>query len=309
MLKVSLQNELLFKPGIDNETYYRMYRDAGIDGVDYTLFNVNEKDGFPDKIFRKSTEEIIETVIGPDKEKLERYGLSVFQTHSPFPTYLLGEDDKNEARRIATEKSIELTAYLGAKYVVVHPFHQIFLTTPAEQRKRNIDFYTQFIDVAKKNHVTICLENMWVSRNTNIFESACEDPHEANDYIDTLNALAGEEIFGFCFDTGHATLCGRYMKNTLEALGSRVKVLHIHDASKTSDLHTIPYALSSGSHALTDWTGFIDGLRGIEYRGDINFEAGNAFLIFPESTHPALCGLFAAIGRHFADEVRKEKEN
>lgn len=309
MLKISVQNDILFNPGVENEDYYRMYRDAGIDGVDYSLFNQNEKNGYPAEIFRKSTDEIIETVIGPDKEKLDRYGLSVCQTHSPFPVYRLGEDDQNKYRRIATERSIELTAYLGSKYVVVHPFHQIFLTTPAEQRKRNIDFYTQFIDLAKKNHVMICLENMWVSRNTNIFESACEDPNEANDYIDTLNALAGEEIFGFCFDTGHATLCGRYMKNTLEVLGNRVKVLHIHDASKTSDLHTIPYALSSGTHPLTDWTGFIDGLRSINYRGAINFEGGNAFHVFPTPTHPALCSLFAAIGRYFSDEVTGENAN
>ena len=34
----------------------------------------------------------------------------------------------------------------------------------------------------------------------------CADPDDAIWYLDTLNDYAGEELFGFCLDTGHLQL-------------------------------------------------------------------------------------------------------
>ena len=57
-------------------------------------------------------------------------------------------------------------------------------------------FYSQIMEDARKHGVTICLENMWNRRDGGaIFDSACSDPYEACDYIDTLNDMAGEELF------------------------------------------------------------------------------------------------------------------
>ena len=308
MLKISLTNPCLASLQADRASIYQMYRETGVDGLDYSFFNFTEKNGYDANIFEKSSEEIIETVLRADKDLLDRYGLRACQTHAPYPVWRYGEDEKNKYRLLETLRCIELTAYLGAPYVIIHPITETFRFSPKELRERNLDFYSGLIDTAKKNHVTICLENMWNSRNGNIFECTCEDPYEANDYIDTLNKMAGEEIFGFCFDVGHATLCGRYMKNTLIALGDRVKALHIHDANKYNDLHTLPYSQCStaGNTPFTDWTGMLDGLRAINYRGGINFEAGNAFNVFPKQTHKALLALFRAIGEYFSNEITGE---
>ena len=308
MHKISLINPRLAPADADRAAIYQMYKDTGIDGLDYSFFNFSEKNGYEPNFFKKSSEEIIETVLKKDKELLDRYGLEACQTHAPFPVWRYGEDEKNKYRLLENLRCIELTAYLGCRYVIIHPITESFRYSPAELRERNLDFYSQLIDTAKKSGVIICLENMWNSRNGNIFECTCEDPYETNDYIDTLNKMAGEEVFGFCFDVGHYTLCGRYMKNTLITLGNRVKALHIHDAGKLNDLHTLPYSQcnAAGNAPFTDWTSMLEGLRAIGYKGAINFEAGNAFNVFPAYTHKALLGLFRAIGEYFSTEITGE---
>ncbi len=310
MLKISLINPKINPIGSDKEKYYQMYKETGIDGLDYSFYKFTEKNGYEADFFRMNSEEIVEKYLASEKELLDRYGLEVCQTHSPYPVWRHGDDEGNKYRLLETLRSIELTAYLGSKYVVVHPITETFALPPQELRARNLDFYSGLIDIAKKNHVTICLENMWNIRNGNIFECTCEDPFETNDYIDTLNKLAGEDIFGFCFDVGHATLCGRYMKNTLVTLGDRVKTLHIHDATKMADLHTVPYSqMGNGANPFTDYQSLLEGLRAIQYRGAINFEAHAAFEVFPEYTHKALLGLFRAIGEYFSNEIIGESFN
>ncbi|MBO4979741.1 MAG: sugar phosphate isomerase/epimerase [Clostridia bacterium] len=307
MLKISLINPRINRIDSDREAYFQMYKEAGIDGLDYTIGKFTEKNGYEPDFFAMSTEEIIEKHVAKEKEELDRFGLEVCQTHSPFPTWRYGDEEGNKLRLIETKKSIELTAYLGSKYVVVHPITESFALTPDELRKQNIEFYSELIETAKRCGVTVCLENMWIRRNGNIFECTCADAVETVDYIDTLNALAGEEVFGFCYDVGHATLCGKYLKNQLIALGSRVKTLHIHDVSKMADLHTLPYSqMGTGTAPLTDYRSMLLGLRAIGYRGAINFEAEAAFEVFPDSTHPALLKLFHAIGAYFSDEITAE---
>ena len=307
MLKISLDNLKLNRIDADRAAYYQMYRNAGIDGLDYSFFKFKDRNGYEPRFFEMSTDEIIEKHLRAEKEELERFGLEVCQTHAPYPSWCYGDDEGNKLRLVEAKKSIELTAYLGSKYLVVHPIAEMFALSPTELREKNLEFYGNLIDTAKKCGVTVCLENMWNIRNGNIFACTCADAHEANDYIDTLNKMAGEEIFGFCYDVGHATLCSKYIKNQLITLGHRVKALHIHDVSKMADLHALPYSqMGNGPTPFTDYRSLLLGLRAIRYRGAINFEAHNAFEVFPDSTHGALLEMFYAIGKYFSDEIAAE---
>ena len=303
-----------YRPDADLDKIYGMLREAGIDGIDFSLeastFGV--KNGYEDWFFKKDMSEL-KTILSRFKEALDRNGLVVNQTHTPFPTMKPVGDDVEEYNTYlveATHKAIELTAFLGGKYAVVHPIHSPNTVLADEQKKLNMAFYPQFIETAKRFGVKICLENMWGRRNGNgtcIFDSACADPREACEYIDELNAIAGEEIFVFCFDAGHANLCGKHMQNTLRILGHRVQALHVHDTDKINDLHILPFScVAPGGAPSTDWEGMAMGLRDIGYSGFINFEASVAFRQFPEPTHAALCGMFAAIGRYFSAEISKE---
>ena len=313
MRRISISASILHKADPDLNKVCAMYKENGIDGVDFGFDFYTTGNGHRDKFFSTQTIEELKAFFTPYKEAFERHGIEVVQTHPPFPTFKFvdGKDETKEAYNAraldAVIKTIELTAFFGCKYAVVHPAHGVIDMNPDELKKANMKYYSQLIDTARRNGVIVCLENMWNRRTGGaIFDSACSNAYEARDYIDTLNDMAGEELFGFCFDVGHANLTGKNMRSDLGILGKRVKVLHIHDTDKLEDKHTIPYSfLTSQGTPVTDYVGFLGGLRDIGYEGHISFEIGNAFKVFPEPTHPALCGLVSAIGKYFESEIDK----
>lgn len=313
MRRISIAASILHKASTDIDAVCAMYKANGIDGVDFGFDCYTVGNGHRDRFFSGQSIDELKAFFTPYKEAFERHGIEVVQTHPPFPTFKFvdGKDESKEdynARALnAVKKTLELTAFFGCKYAVVHPAHGVLDMDLDEQKKANMKYYSGLIDDARRYGVTVCLENMWNRRNGGaIVDSACSNPYEACDYIDTLNDMAGEELFGFCFDVGHANLTGKNMRNDLRILGKRVKVLHIHDTDKLEDKHTLPYAYT-GSQGLsvTDYVGFIAGLRDIGYEGNINFEIGNAFKAFPAPTHPALCALVASIGKYFESEIEK----
>lgn len=305
MLKISIQSGRFARNNDELDGFLALVKAAGIDGVDFPLYAFQNKDN--PRFFDKPIDEIIE-ILRPLKEALERHGLAVCQTHSPFPTYKPDDEDFNAYQVRAHRKCCDLSRYLECDLMVVHPAHHISMT-PEEQREESIKLYSALIEDAKRTGVTILLENMWARRGgagSAIFDSACADADEAVDYIDTLNTMAGEELFGYCFDVGHASLCGKNMRNFLCTLGSRVKALHIHDTNRLDDTHTIPYSFCTTSGSpMTDWEGMLAGLGEIGYRGAINFEAATAFVTYPKPLYPALLHMFYAIGRYFSDEIEK----
>lgn len=314
MRKISIASSILHKASTDIEAVCAMYKANGIDGVDFGFDCYTIGNGHRDRFFSGQSIDELKAFFTPYKEAFERHGIEVVQTHPPFPTVKFVSNITSETieeynlRALdAVKKTIELTAFFGCKYAVVHPAHGVLDMELDEQKKANMKYYSGLIDDARRHGVTICLENMWNRRDGGaIVDSACSNPYEAVDYIDTLNDMAGEELFGFCFDVGHANLTGKNMRNDLRILGKRVKVLHIHDTDKLEDKHTLPYAYT-GSQGLsvTDYVGFIAGLRDIGYEGNINFEIGNAFKAFPAPTHPALCALVSSIGKYFESEIEK----
>ena len=308
MHKISITYQQLFALDTDVDTVLKAYQKVGVEGVDFSFDYMFSSDkSFGKDFFKKDIDEL-KTAMDVYKNSFEKYGVSVVQTHAPFPSYKFGKDGEahNKIIEDVIKKCIELTAYLGSKYIVVHPIHNSAL--PFEKEKEiNIEFYSGLIDDARRHGVIICLENMWSYHSeARIYEGACTSPYEASDYIDTLNDIAGEELFAFCFDVGHANICGRHMQNTLRILGKRVKALHIHDTDGERDNHAVPYSFSSASaKPFTDYEGFLAGLRDIGYEGDLNFEVHYAFNSFPKATHPALFGLIKAIGDYFRTQITK----
>lgn len=241
----------------------------------------------------------------PYKEAAQKYGIEFAQAHAPFQLYVDGRDDINEKCYEIGEKCIALCKYLDCKYLVVHPLNLIFDHDKDYERKINIEYYTRFIPACKKYGVTVCLENMFGTVNRHVTEAVCSDCNEAVYYIDTLNAIADEECFGFCFDIGHMTLLGKNIKESLKTLGGRVKILHIHDNDGIQDHHALPYvyARNWGNNPVTDWNGFIEGLRTINYRGEINFETGTGCKLVPEEARGAVLAYLYAIGQYFAKKI------
>ena len=128
----------------------------------------------------------------------------------------------------------------------------------------------------------------------------CSDFHQAAEWIDRLNDIAGEELFGFCFDAGHCLLTGQNMRYSLNVIGKRLKVLHINDNDGHTDWHVAPYM------GVGNWEAFIDGLRDIGYDGDLSFETFNVLNRYPEPMWRTALQLIAETGAYFGKRIQEK---
>ncbi len=303
MHKISILYGEIHETGADLDTVLADVKSAGIDGFDFSLYLFENREPH---FYDKPLDELLD-FFRPYKEAFAKHGLSVCQTHSPFPTFKPNDEEFNAYMIRAHKKCLDITRFLDCDLMVMHPAHAALSMTHAEMKEESIKMYSAIIEDARRTGVTVLLENMWSRRSGAIFESACGSAEESADWIDTLNAIAGEELFGYCFDVGHASLCGKNMKNFLITLGHRVKGLHIHDTDRINDSHTIPYSFVMPSgQPMTDFVGMLDGLRAIGYRGPVNFEAPVAFRTYPRPLHGAVLAMFYAIGKYFSNEIDKK---
>lgn len=300
MLEICVQSGNWFKEE-DPEASLRFIRECGFDCIDYNIdqflpgsaINKGELTTF----FDQSIEELL-TYYATLKKAAEENHIKITQMHAPFPLYVSDKEDVNEYLLMVVDKCCAICQYLGCTALVVHPFSH---ADKEREKEINMQMYRKMIPSGKRYGVTLCLENMFTVYRGHITEGACADVAEVCWYIDTLNAEAGEEVFGYCFDVGHANLLGRNMCAFVKGLGKRLTILHIHDNDGSSDAHLIPYTqkVSGG----VNWDGFIEGLIDIGYQGTLSFETFNGIDRLPEEVRVEGLKLVSAIGRSFQKRI------
>lgn len=290
---------LVNRYGIDEA--FRMLNETGFDGID---FNIDTElpgsaiiKGEYDGLFAGSDEAMIE-FCRPYKEAGEKYNIYFHQMHAPFPSYVANEAG-NDIVMNGIKKCIMLCGYLNCKNLIVHP---MFLgydakLDPQTEWDINIERYTELIPLARQYGVTICLENMFTGYRGKMYAACCADMADANRYINYLNSVAGEKLFGFCLDVGHALLVGKEIYSTIMELGDNLTTLHVHDNDGRNDQHLFPYM------GICDWDRFVKGLKDVGYKGAMSFETFNAMqVIDSELAEPALKFL-SAIGKKFIERI------
>lgn len=304
-MRIGVQSGYIYDDS-NYEAGLQMIKDAGFDCVDFNIDTKLRIGALAEKgenpFFSQPVEKILD-YYRPQKQAADRIGVRYGQMHAPFPVYVDGNAAANTAIVDCIIKCMAVCALFECPYLIVHPI--IWEGSAAEERELNMEFYTKLIPAAKQYGVCICLENMFNGKTGHIDEAVCSDFREAADYIDALNAVAGEEIFGFCYDVGHATLLGKNQRRSLNILGKRLKTLHIHDNDGRSDLHMQPYAYSRGRYYVTDWDGFLAGLRDIGYDGVLSFETFHSLVSLPAALKSAMLAYIAACGKYFS-EVMEE---
>ena len=301
MFKIAVQTgDLDSFYGID--AAYRMIKEAGFDGVDANLDHLEDT--------RAARNKIVSPAFSPDlseKEMLEyfkpyldaskKYGVDNYQAHAPFPSMLTAEkDDEWDAFLLEVlRKTIIGAAYIGCRNLVIHPFFMDYdHALPKDvEWELNIERYSSLIPTAKQYGVTINLENMFVGHNGKLYAAICNDAREAVGYIDELNRIAGEKIFGFCLDVGHSLIVGHDVKQFMLTLGDRINCFHVHDNDGGHDNHQAPYT------GKQDWDRFIEGLAAINYNKTLSFETFMATNTVPRELLPELMRYIAACGRYF----------
>lgn len=311
-MKISSQSSTLAISPQSCKENLPMFANAGFEALDFGFCDIYT----PAQIYKGEHSDVFDLphsqftdYFCEIKKTAEENGMVIGQTHAPFPTQIVnGNKETNAYLKECILKSIEATALMGCKYIVIHPVFGDYYAplTPEEEHRVNLEFYSSLIAQLKKYGVTACLENMWVSRNSGnfqkIYAAACNDYDEVNLYIKELNEMAGEECFGFCFDSGHAVVVGADVAKAIKTLGKNIKVLHLHDVDGVHDNHTMPYV------GVSDWGRILTALNDVGYKGTLNFEASAAWWMFPAAVRSQAINLLGAIGKYFVDTYFSKEE-
>lgn len=197
------------------------------------------------------------------KRILDELELIPVQSHEPFGNSI--GDDNGAFYFRKTPLSIDLAGKIGIPSITVHAGIAITPMSREEFMEKNVAVFKKLIPYAEKYGTRILIENTgWKVNGTNL--STADDLNEIIDRLD-------HPLFGVCWDTGHANLCGLDQYAELKKLGSRLEGLHVHDnygkRAPGCDLHQYPY------WGNVNFDGVISALLEIGYKGTFNFEVDN----------------------------------
>ena len=287
---------------------YQMMKRAGFSCADFSLnaylLNTSLYKFELNRFFDQSVNEL-EDFFRIHKEGASSAGLTISQMHMPYPIYV--PDGKKELNdylwNVVAPKSMQICSFFECPHIVIHGFKlSRNLGSEEAEWEQTERFLNSLAPMAKELGITICIENLYDVIGGHVVEGPCCDVRKAVERIDRLNEKYHAEVLGFCFDTGHANLVGIDFEGFITALGSRLKVLHIHDNDGVGDLHQIPFTFTKTREntASTDWVGFLKGLKRIKFDRVLNFETAPVLTAFPGEMKVQALQFIAGIGDYFA---------
>ena len=297
-MKISIApGEILNRHGIEEGT--KLLAECGFDALDLDL-GWMQPWGCLDRPDENrwetiSEEELLDTM-RPYKEAAAKYGMVFGQAHASYPTYHRTEEGRNRIDNLLA-RQVRVCGYLDCPRLVIHPGYLYYneQLTQEESWNANIRVFSKLIPLLKEYKVTVCIENLFLSRQRKIMDGVCSDAEEACRYVDTLNEMAGEKCFAFCLDTGHSLMLGKDMRKFIHTLGHRIEALHLNDNDGADDLHTMPYT------GMLDWERTIDALRDVGYANTVNFEIILSHI--PAEVWPQALQYIAGVGRYIAGKL------
>ena len=288
---ISTQNDALSKVFGDEETI-RILAKNGFDCIDFCMLRMTEP-SFPMNVsgyldYAKSLRRIA-----------DECNVKFNQSHAPLPLrYEEGNAEYNSFIMDAIERSIEVTAALGAEICVVHP-----ITISGEEKRQlevNFDYYRRLEKTARRCGVKIALENLGRADYKDVGRSwygACNTPEQFCSYIDAL----GRDVFTGCLDFGHCGLYGIPVAEMIRKMGSDyISAIHVHDNDHITDMHTLPFT------AKLDWPDITAALREIGYKGVFTFECDAFIERLPDELKISASKFMYETGKVLVGMIEKE---
>lgn len=307
MLNIGIQTEGIVANNGEITKGFKKIKEAGFTKVDFNLENflkISEiYSGKTKSIFDKEIPELVD-IFKKYKRAMDMYELTPSQMHAPYPINIPGNAQATEYMQgNVIPKSIIIAEVLKVPWIVIHPFKLQYPHDQKYERQLNLEYFQMLVPLLKQCGVKVCLENLYEIVGGRITEGICANPEEAIWYIDTLNNYAGEELFGFCLDTGHLQLTKREPYEFIKKLGSRIKVLHIHENDGNHDVHQLPFTFGGKDEKGADWMGIWKGLKETGFNGTLSFETSPAIISFPHSSSDAVLKLIYDIGVYMAKQI------
>lgn len=224
---------------------------------------------------KKSGSELLgddwETKIDEIGNHAAKLGVVFTQSHAPFDSNLYRTDippltdEYREWYDESVKRSIIASARLGVKWVVTHAQTA---TTDAEMSREynlkiNREFYSPYLELAKKVGTGIAVENMaefHPAKTKHRFTATVEEQ------IAIIDDFADPDIQG-AWDFGHAQLVYKDQVPALRKLGHRLKATHVQENCGNNDDHYVPFVRGT-----TPWEELMPLLKEIDYPGDFTYE-------------------------------------
>lgn len=270
----------------DRKTVIKMLKDAGFTAYDFSMFCNQWGVVYNDFL---STDDYIEKA-----KDLRAYadsiGIVCNQSHAPFSSARVGDEDYNEKMFALISRAIEVSGILGVKVCVVHPCNDYTL-------EENVALYKKFEPIARKTGVKIGVENMWNwdAGSPTATKAACSHHDDFRAHLDALPS----DVFVACLDLGHAQMAGLNTSavQMIETLSDRLEALHVHDVDGLHDNHQLPFTQA------TDFEGVIQALKKVNYQGDITLESDCFAANAPIEIQDAVAKYMAAVAGYFRDRL------
>lgn len=306
MIKIGVQTKGIM-PDVNIAKGMKLIKDAGFECIDFNLdsFLTNtalyagERNTFFD-----CSEDELKQYFGQYKLEMDRLGLNASQMHAPYPIWVDLKWEQNEyVQNVVIPKSLMIAKCLGVPWVVVHPAKMESMHGKQAEIEENIRIYKEITPLLKKYGVGLCVENLYNGVGGRVIEGPCADPEEANYYVDVMNDYAGEELFGLCLDTGHLQLTKRKPEEFIEKVGSRLKILHLHENDEKGDLHQMPFTFGRNADDGINWEEVAGALKQIGFDGTLSFETHPCMRAFPSEILQDALRTIYDIGTYLRDLI------
>lgn len=204
------------------------------------------------------------------KENCDAAGLPITQAHAHYylswhaRNFTALEWEENNGKLF---RDIEAAGILGVPWLVFHP--DTGYDSAGYSRRLSLEVETERFrrlgEAAAGYGVGIAIENMRDIKNgprcaEKFFGTTVED------LLELLDRLGDDRLFGICWDTGHANLCGISQPDAIRQIGKRLKALHINDNRGEKDDHTLPCL------GTVEWEPILLALKEVGYAGDFTYE-------------------------------------
>ncbi|MGM9642920.1 MAG: sugar phosphate isomerase/epimerase family protein [Eubacteriales bacterium] len=241
-----------------------MLKNAGYDCLDLSLFQMVRDDC---EYLGENWREVVES----RRKYADENGIVFNQSHAPFSFDMANENIRENIGKPRIERSLEISAMMGAKIAIVHPLHYMpYIGNEKELFDLNVAYYKSLIPLAREFGIKIGLENMW-QREVKRKVICASVAGFAKEHCDLIDAIDSEWVVA-CLDVGHSSLVGEEAQDSIRMLGhDRLKALHLHDNDYQGDRHTMPYL------GQMNWSEIMKALDDIGYDGEFTYEA-DAFL-------------------------------
>ena len=265
-------------------------KNAGYDCLDLSLFEMIRDDSpYIAGDWRKLVEE--------RKAFCDANGIIFNQSHAPFSFAWADENIRENIAKPRVEQSLEISAMMGVKIVVVHPLHWMpYLGHEQEINELNIAYYKSLVPLAKNLGVKIALENMWQREVKR--KCICTDVAGfAKDHAALIDAIDSEYVVA-CLDVGHCSLVGEEAEDSIRILGhDRLKSVHLHDNDYQGDRHTIP------GLGQMNWDNIMKAFEDINYDGEFTYEADAFLKGFDNDFFPTAVEFMVKKARHLISKT------